>query len=473
MLWEDQIVHEITGNQDAVLKLLKDTIHQLGQDSPRTKKAGIKSLGLRSESQWPSQRDQIIDILKRGYDNEQPKKRLRAAGVGVIPNERAIDSWYAPRNRAIAVFQAAMDEYLDEHLRGPKTKRKKGAKALSIEAKSKDQVQPRATLDMFYVEPPRTVKAKAGSKAVAAKVIEQFSNLDPGWSEVALEKASLLIKGRHKFIKHTSATDFRFPLPEETTIAIVGDWGGGNAAAQAVAEQIKENNPDYVIHLGDVYYAGTESEIVNRFLEYWPSPAPPGKSFALNSNHEMYSGGYSYFDVTLKQFKQPASYFSLANNNWRFIGLDTGYVDHDLNKEQVDWLSAQFKGQNPKTILLSHHQLFSAYEDTNADNLMSRVQPFLTANQIYGWFWGHEHLCVVYKDHLGIKARCLGNGCLPYNLPSNKPQIPVEWINDRSQPDDLDYRGIHSFAVLKVSGQKIDIEYIDQDGYVGYRETWT
>ncbi len=467
-------MHEISGNRDAVLQLLKDTIHQLGQDPPRAKKAGIRSLGLKSEAQWPSQRDQIIDILKGGYNNEQPKKQLKAAGIGIIPNERAVDSWYAPRNQAIAVFQAAMDEYLDEHLPGgPKTTKKKGVKALSIEAKFKDQVQTQSTLDIFYAEPPRRMIAKAGSKAVAAKVIEQFSKLDPKWIEVLLEKAILLVKGKHKFTKHTSATDFRFPLAEEATIAIVGDWGGGNAAAQAIAEQIKKINANYVIHLGDVYYAGTQKEVQDRFLKYWPSPAAPGQSFALNSNHEMYSGGYSYFDVTLKQFKQPASYFSLANNNWRFIGLDTGYVDHDLNKEQVDWLGAQFKGKNPKTILLSHHQLFSAYEDTDADNLMSRVQPFLTANQIYGWIWGHEHLCVVYKDHLGIKARCLGNGCLPYNLPSIEPQIPVEWINDRSQPDDLDYRGIHTFAVLKVSGQRIDIEYIDQDGCVGYRETWS
>jgi hypothetical protein len=228
-----------------------------------------------------------------------------------------------------------------------------------------------------------------------------------------------------------------------------------------------------IIHLGDVYYAGTPKEVEERFLQYWPSPTAPGRSFALNSNHEMYSGGYGYFDIILKRFQQPASYFSLGNQHWRFIGLDTGYIDHDLNKEQVAWLTAQFEGGHSKTILLTHHQLFSAYEDTDTDALKSKVQPFLKAHQIYGWFWGHEHLCVVYQDHWGVKARCLGNGCFPYNPPTNPPQVPVTWLDTRHQVADPDYRGIHTFALLRISGQQIEIEYIDQNGDVGYHETWT
>ncbi|HXU39069.1 MAG TPA: metallophosphoesterase [Blastocatellia bacterium] len=468
-------MHKITGERDEVLKLMKNTISQLGNDSAKVKKAGMKSLSLTSDAKWPDQRDSLVDILKRGYDNEQ--KATRAAGIdSVTPNERAVDSWYAPRNRAVAVFQAAMDEYLESHPDAkvtPKPAKKKGStRASSVGAASKT-AGPAMTLDAFYETKPGKKKGKAGTRTGAAAIAEQFDNLDPRWVEVVWAKAKILFKGKHKFISHSSATDFRFGLADEATIAIVGDWGGGNEAAQAVAKQINKLNPDHIIHLGDVYYAGTEKEVKDRFLKYWPKPAAPGLSFALNSNHEMYSGGYGYFDVTLKEFKQPASYFSLGNKNWRFIGLDTGYVDHDLNPEQVKWLTAQFKGNNPRTILLSHHQLFSAYEKTDTDNLTSRVQPFLNANQIYGWIWGHEHLCVVFKPNLGIKAVCLGNGCFPYNVPSKQPSIPIEWIDDRAQPDDPDYKGIHTFALLHVTPEKIDIEYIDQDGNVAdHKDSW-
>jgi hypothetical protein len=463
-------MHEITGNRDEVLKLMKDTIQQIGQKTPKATKAGTRAAGLKAAA-FPNERDELLGILKRGYDNEQPKSELKRAGLA-IPNERAVDQWYAPRNRAVAVFQAAMDEYLDQHVGKEEATGKKSARALSIGGKPKAAKTKRATINDFYGAAAGSKKRKGG-KTVAARLVEQYSNLDPRWVQVAWEKAKLFLKGKRKFIAHKSATDFRYSLKDEATVAIVGDWGGGNAAAQAVADQINKLKPDYVIHLGDVYYAGTPKEVKDRFLKFWPTPATPGQSFALNSNHEMYSGGYGYFDSILKEFKQSASYFSLGNKNWRFIGLDTGYVEHDLNKEQVDWLTAQFKGSNPRTILMSHHQLFSAYEKTDASNLMSRVKPFLDANQIYGWIWGHEHLCVVYKKQQGINAVCLGNGCFPYGPPDNKPQVPVAWMNNRAQQGDNDYPGMHTFALLKVGADKIDIQYIDQDGFVGYTQTWT
>jgi len=55
-----------------------------------------------------------------------------------------------------------------------------------------------------------------------------------------------------------------------------------------------EASCDYIVHLGDVYYAGTElapppGEEMQHFLQMWPA-MPPGRSFTLNSNREMYGG---------------------------------------------------------------------------------------------------------------------------------------------------------------------------------------
>lgn len=493
-------MHEITGNREAVLSLLEKTIKELGGSAPQTKKATAQSLGLKADRQLAPQRDQMLDALKRGLNNERVKGVARGgaealsvsaggrrAAAEPVPNERAVASTYAPRDRAIAIFQAAMDEFLEEKVgaaspaptkgskKSSKKASKKDAQALSVGGATWAEAAPRATLEDFFAGKPSTKKAgkasaKKGTAQAAGLFPQQYSNFDPRWITVVTEKAKALIRGKHNFPSHKSVTDFRFKMKDEATIAITGDWGGGNDAAQAVAKQIRALNPDHVIHLGDVYYAGTEREVRDRFLKFWPAPTDAGRSFALNSNHEMYSGGYGYFDVTLPAFKQPASYFSLANKNWRFIGLDTGYVEHDLNAEQVAWLRGQFKGNNPKTIFLSHHQLFSAYENTDASNLVSRVKPFLDARQIYAWFWGHEHLNVVYKDHMGTKGRCLGNSCFPYDVPKQaKTKVPVEWLNKRTTKDD--YPGIHSYAVLRVRGASIDVEYVDQDGFVGFRET--
>ena len=69
-----------------------------------------------------------------------------------------------------------------------------------------------------------------------------------------------------------------------------------------------------------------------------------------------------------------------------------------------------------KSILLSHHQLFSPYESRAFDRPLHRkVNPMLS--RIHAWFWGHEHRCIIFGDHLGIKARCIGHDAIPVEVP--------------------------------------------------------
>src|SRR5574341_1039928 len=96
----------------------------------------------------------------------------------------------------------------------------------------------------------------------------------------------------------------------QARIALVGDWGtgefdsgGGYDPAASVMQTITQLNPDYIIHLGDVYYAGTQDappplEESQHFLQMWPQ-MPARRSFTLNSNHEMYGGANGYFNVAL------------------------------------------------------------------------------------------------------------------------------------------------------------------------------
>jgi 3',5'-cyclic AMP phosphodiesterase CpdA len=86
------------------------------------------------------------------------------------------------------------------------------------------------------------------------------------------------------------------------------------------------------------------------------------RNFSLPGNHDMYSGGYGYFDLILPHFGQEASYFNLRGQNWQLIGLDSGYQEYGLQDPQFEWLTAQLVGWTGKSILLSHHQLFSPYD---------------------------------------------------------------------------------------------------------------
>jgi len=484
-------MNEITGDKDFVLALLRDTARNLAARHPEAKTADIKKAIKETTGAQKVERDQIVERLQRAYEQAQMqpvmpvKKGAKKGAKGAKAMKLATglvgavvqDAWYAPRDRTIALLQAAMDEHINQQTGAiAEAADAKGITAKGKGAKKKKLTKTAAKNIFYRPKPPK----KAGA-ATEAKVFigEQFDNLDTGWLEVVNEKLKLAFKGKHPFIRHQALTDFRYAMNNQVTVALLADWGGGNDHATNVGNEVRKRNPDIVIHLGDVYYAGTESEVQKRFLDLWPGVQQRGRSFALNSNHEMYSGGYSYFDLTLKAFQQEASYFCLENDNWRLIGLDTGYVEHDLTQDQVEWLAALLNdGSNKTNILLSHHQLYSGYEALPSEiegekRLFEWLKGFLQAGQIPHWFWGHEHLCVIYKKFQGVKGRCVGHGCFPYSIPSATPPLPgpqVEKVIRASDPK-RPKRGIHGFALLTIDGKDISVSYINEAGNEDFSET--
>ncbi len=68
---------------------------------------------------------------------------------------------------------------------------------------------------------------------------------------------------------------------------------------------------------------------------------------------------------------QKASYFCLRTEDgaWQFLGMDTGYNDRDptspmapgLQPSELKWHRDKLDRFRGSTIMLSHHQLFSAH----------------------------------------------------------------------------------------------------------------
>jgi Calcineurin-like phosphoesterase len=301
-----------------------------------------------------------------------------------------------------------------------------------------------------------------------------FDPSDPGWKTIAEEKLKAASRGKHPFISHTSPDSFRYELPGDATVALFSDWGTGEPTAQRVMQQIAAARPTHAIHLGDVYYAGTLKESQERFLDIIERHGPPKDScryFALGGNHDYYSGGYGYFETILPALGQEASYFNLRNGRWQIIGLDSGYEEYGLQKPQLDWLTAQLDPPARRSILLSHHQLFSPYDPrVTRGTLLKKVEALLP--NIYAWFWGHEHRCVIMGDHLGIKARCIGHGSIPSSVPYGKPlfpDVPIVKVDERAAPD-ADGTCYHGFALLRFHADALDVSYIDEFGELFFEE---
>lgn len=225
------------------------------------------------------------------------------------------------------------------------------------------------------------------------------------------------------FTWYKKLNPFRWCTPSETDktsksqfrVAILGDWGTGLYGAPACAATIAKNGKyDLIVHLGDVYYSGTDSEYEERFTKLWPQVST-AKSIALNGNHEMYTGGQAYF-AAIQHFGQTASYCAIENDRWVLAFLDSAYSDHDLHGDQAAWLtSIAARSPNKKLVLFSHHQPFSLL-DVQGPKLITKLSTLLQQRRIFAWYWGHEHHCILYDKHplWDFSGRCVGHSGFPY-----------------------------------------------------------
>jgi hypothetical protein len=302
-----------------------------------------------------------------------------------------------------------------------------------------------------------------------------------------------LLAGRHPFPTYGPGESGMIAIPDTARVALAADWGTGTDSAYNVATVIAGHHPEITIHLGDVYYSGALAEFVEYFLPTDCWPRGTARTFTLNGNHEMYSGGFGYFSHALPALGQPASYFCLHNANWRIVALDTGYHTRrglglafgdstQLHAATLDWLAKTIfadPADRRPVILLSHHQWFSAFDQREYPAVGRALEPYLS--HVALWFWGHEHRFVGYAPFAPtggtpVRARCIGHGGMPVELGSRvlRPDRKPVFIDDR-QADMVDGTavGFCGCALLRFDGPTLVVEYIDEMNRVLLSERWT
>ena len=263
-------------------------------------------------------------------------------------------------------------------------------------------------------------------------------------------------------------------LPANARVAFVGDWGTGQAEAKAVIAQIGRKKPDVLIHLGDIYYACTDFETENYFYNLLPANFDLSKVpvYTLSGNHDMFAGGAPYYRM-LDKLGQPASYFCLRNDAWQFLAMDTGFYDNKpdgstptyLHQTELEWLADKIQNRGGRrTVLLSHSQLFTAFEDICGksfnDHLNQQLSPLLPSVDL--WLWGHEHNLVVYERYMGVLARCIGHGAFPMSDSdiAEEPKFPE--VPATPLRLDLDAKGefyTHGYVIMDLAGSSATLSY--------------
>jgi predicted phosphodiesterase len=318
-----------------------------------------------------------------------------------------------------------------------------------------------------------------------AALTTKFGDCDPRFGEAVTQYAEFLLRrGEVPYRRWRQLSDFVIEgtLPADASIGLIADWATGQAEALEVLRQVKQRNPQIVIHLGDIYYAGTATEVENFFYRPWLDILQPETSnitsLVLPGNHDLYSGGQPFYAL-LDKLKQPASYFCLRNADWQLIGLDTALHDRlggpptTLEPSEVEWLRDKIENSgNRRTVLMSHHQLFSTNEQfgdqKKSYNPLLHAQLAALLAQVDLWLWGHEHDLVIFGEYMGLKrGRCIGGSAFPvgkYEMPQtpSNPDVPYNKQVVLSKSSAF-YQ--HCYAVMKLNGRAATVDYYeDSDG---------
>jgi hypothetical protein len=306
-----------------------------------------------------------------------------------------------------------------------------------------------------------------------------FSQLDKGWTYAFV----LYLLGIFKEIPKAplfpspAPTIVPITLPNNPTlnVALIGDWGTGSwndcgtkGPAVAIMEQLQQSKavPDVIIHVGDVYYAGTghlpltvnlfmmwlagemqrvtgvfvpyiPTEETFRLVDSWWQSGPVPLSFTLNSNHEMYSGANGYYYEALAAplyvAQNKASYFAIYYQDWAILGLDSAFYSESFfcmegalqdaqHAEQVAWVQ-KLDLTGKKVIALTHHTALSVDGlPIRGNQLCNDMYAALNKRDPDYWYWGHIHNGVVYNSDVTMSSsrqtttlcRCVGHSAVPF-----------------------------------------------------------
>lgn len=303
----------------------------------------------------------------------------------------------------------------------------------------------------------------------------------------------LTSSSKDKFRWHNSpehaSSGFIYSLDEPGAaplqIALLSDFGTGRYHSRYISKQLRTQAFPYAFHLGDVYYAGRRSE----FEDYFAAPLDPilghTQLFALNSNHEMYSGGKPYFEFMDKRRashpgrqKQEGSYFCLRSSKFQIVGIDTAYHSHGRHKEPalLEWLSktlSEGKSAGRTNILLSADHPYKYESDELTKLLRKDLRHIVDDRLVDLWFWGNTHYCALYDRGPSTQfvGSCIGHGGYPYERqkPGKKTPSPLRFLETAARfPDWTGLRkdrGNNGYCVMSLAADgSVGLRYVDWMG---------
>lgn len=159
---------------------------------------------------------------------------------------------------------------------------------------------------------------------------------------------------------------------------------------------MKKEKPDALFQLGDFAYPADKNKgVIEAFRNAHEH------TYHVIGNHDT-DAGYTK-DQCLQVWGMPNRYYSTEIKGLRFIVLDGndkgspthkgGYASY-INKEQIDWLEAEFNKSSQPAIIVSHQPLAGAMAVDNAEDIQTLLSRH--KQKVLLCINGHTHIDAVY-----------------------------------------------------------------------------
>jgi uncharacterized protein (TIGR03437 family) len=274
----------------------------------------------------------------------------------------------------------------------------------------------------------------------------------------------------------TPESNYRFstPGPGPVSFLVLGDSGDGSSHQLAVTLQLVTEQPNFVVHVGDIAYeSGTYNEFTANYFEYYKTLQRRACFFTIAGNHEYYTDNSAPYlalhapPTATVPVPDQGKYYSFDWADMHFTGLDANLLDPqfaDAQARMLVWLDNDLAQSQALWKIVFFHQTAYPIQHHIDDpiDIAARALfvPILERHGVQLVLAGHEHNYQRSKSMRGGVPVPPGTAGTIYMVSGGgggvlHPVVPESFLDQEAS--------VWHYLRVNVDGPKLTIHAIEVD----------
>lgn len=182
------------------------------------------------------------------------------------------------------------------------------------------------------------------------------------------------------------------PAPGDGPVrfAVLGDSGGGCEPQYAVARRLVLEEPDFVLHTGDVLYSKNPADLDPFYFRPFADVLARAPFFVAIGNHDVDTVLLEAIELPRNDADGTERFYSFQWGNAHFVALDTNQSLREGSR-QHEWLKRDLSQTTlPWRVVFLHHPPYSSSR-TSYVAIRRALEPLLAEHRVDVVFSGHDH----------------------------------------------------------------------------------